>query len=63
MLSNLSLYIKESYNELLNKVTWPTLASLQSSTIVVIIASIIIALIIFVMDAISKNVLDLIYPG
>ena len=63
MLSNLSLYIKESYNELLNKVTWPTFASLQSSTIVVIIASIIIALIIFVMDAISKNVLDLIYPG
>ncbi len=63
MLSNLSLYIKESYNELLNKVTWPTLASLQNSTIVVIIASIIIALIIFVMDAISKNVLDLIYPG
>ena len=63
MLSNLSLYIKESYNELLNKVTWPTLPSLQSSTIVVIIASIIIALIIFVMDAISKNVLDLIYPG
>ena len=63
MLSNLSLYIKESYNELLNKVTWPTFASLQSSTIVVIIASIIIALIIFIMDAISKNVLDLIYPG
>ncbi len=63
MLSNLSLYIKESYNELLNKVTWPTLASLQNSTIVVIIASIIIALIIFLMDAISKNVLDLIYPG
>jgi len=63
MLSNLSLYIKESYNELLNKVTWPTFPSLQSSTIVVLIASIIIALIIFVMDAISKNILEVIYPG
>jgi len=63
MISNLSLYIKESYNELLNKVTWPTFSSLQSSTIVVLIASLIIALIIFVMDAISKNILDLIYPG
>jgi len=63
MISNLSLYIKESYNELLNKVTWPTFLSLQSSTIVVLIASLIIALIIFIMDAISKNVLDLIYPG
>ncbi len=63
MLSNLSLYIKESYNELLNKVTWPTFPALQSSTIVVLIASLIIALIIFIMDAISKNILDLIYPG
>jgi len=63
MLSNLSLYIKESYNELLNKVTWPTFPSLQSSTIVVLIASLIIALIIFIMDAISKNILEVIYPG
>jgi len=55
------LYIKESYNELLNKVTWPTWSSLTSSTIVVLIASLIFALIIFVMDLISKGVLDFIY--
>ncbi len=55
------LYVKESYNELLNKVTWPTRASLISSTIVVLIASLIFALIIFVMDLISKGVLDFIY--
>ncbi len=56
------LYVKESYNELVNKVTWPALPTLQSSTILVLIASLIIALIIFVMDLISKQTLDLIYP-
>jgi preprotein translocase subunit SecE len=44
-----------------NKVTWPTWSNLQSSTIVVLIASVILALIIFVMDIISKTVLDQIY--
>ncbi len=40
----------ESYNELMHKVTWPTWENLQSSTVLVIIASIIFSLIIFVMD-------------
>jgi len=55
------LYIKDSYNELVHKVSWPEWATLQSSTIVVIVASLIIALIIFVMDTISKQSLGLIY--
>jgi len=55
------LYFKESYNELINKVTWPTWANLQSNTVLVVIASIILALIIFVMDVISRTGLELIY--
>jgi preprotein translocase subunit SecE len=55
------LYIKESYNELLHKVTWPSMPSLISSTTLVIIASLIIALIIFVMDSASNGVLQFIY--
>ena len=55
------LYIKESYNELVNKVTWPSWSNLYSSTIVVLIASVILALIIFVMDFISNTVLQQIY--
>ena len=43
-------YIIESIEELKNKVTWPTWAQLQSSTILVAISSVIIALIISVMD-------------
>ena len=62
-MERLKLYIVESYNELVNKVTWPTWANLQSSTILVLVASLIIALIVFVMDLISKQSLDLIYPG
>ncbi len=60
-MEKISLYIKESYNELINKVTWPTWTELQSSTILVLVASLMIAAAVFVMDAISKNVLDLIY--
>ena len=57
------LYVKESYNELVNKVTWPTWPNLQSSTVLVIVASIILSLIIFVMDVISKQSLSLVYPN
>ncbi|MDX1477945.1 MAG: preprotein translocase subunit SecE [Saprospiraceae bacterium] len=55
------LYIKESYNELMHKVTWPTMSSLLSSTRLVIVASLIIALIIFLMDTVSNSTLQFIY--
>lgn len=60
-MEQLKLYIKESYNELLNKVTWPTWANLLSSTRLVIIGSVILALIIFVMDFIAKQAVNFIY--
>jgi len=55
------LYLKESYNELLHKVTWPTWASLLDSTKLVVIATIIFAAVVFVLDLISKGVLTTIY--
>tara|TARA_Y100000589_G_scaffold324570_1_gene360956 strand:+ start:613 stop:807 length:195 start_codon:yes stop_codon:yes gene_type:complete len=54
-------YIKSSYDELVNKVSWPTWSQLQNSSIVVAIATIIIALIIYVMDSIFSNVLNVFY--
>ncbi|MEL6636775.1 MAG: preprotein translocase subunit SecE [Bacteroidota bacterium] len=60
-MNRLVLYVKESYNELINKVTWPTLANLQSSTTLVLVASLILSLIIFVMDVIAKQSLGLLY--
>lgn len=62
-MERLKLYIIESYNELVNKVTWPSWASLQSNTILVLVASMIIAIVIFAMDLISRQTLDFIYPG
>jgi len=50
-------YIKESYDELMHKVSWPTWGELQSSAIVVSIASLIIAVIVFAMDEVFRNVL------
>jgi preprotein translocase subunit SecE len=43
-------YIQGSKEELLHKVTWPTWSELQNSAIVVIIASGIIAAVVFAMD-------------
>ena len=60
-MDKVTLYIKESYNELLNKVTWPTWPSLLESSQLVVIGSIIFALVILVMDFISKTGTDFIY--
>jgi preprotein translocase subunit SecE len=43
-------YIKESYEELTQKVTWPTWTELWNSAILVIIAAFIIALVVLIMD-------------
>lgn len=60
-MNDLILYIKESYNELIHKVTWPSWSSLFGSTRLVIVATIILSLIIFLMDVVSKGVLTRIY--
>ncbi|MBN2681405.1 MAG: preprotein translocase subunit SecE [Bacteroidales bacterium] len=54
-------YFKESYNELMNKVTWPSWAELQGSSIIVMVASVIFALIILAMDYSFKNIMHLVY--
>ena len=53
--------IKDSYNELVHKVTWPSMPHLLSSTRVVLVGSVIIAFIIFLMDGISRNILEVLY--
>ena len=43
-------YLKESYAELTKKVSWPSWDKLQNSAIVVMVASVIFAIVIFAMD-------------
>jgi preprotein translocase subunit SecE len=54
-------YLKESYNELLHKVTWPTMPNLLSSARLVIVASLLISILVFVMDVVSDQVVTFIY--
>lgn len=60
-MSKITLYLKESYVELTKKVSWPTWAQLQSSAILVMVASAIFAVVIFVMDLAFKNIMTAIY--
>jgi len=54
-------YIKESYDELVHKVSWPTWSELQSSSIIVLVASVIIAVIIFGMDTLFNETMRIVY--
>jgi preprotein translocase subunit SecE len=60
-MEKLRAYFTDSYQELVEKTTWPSWKDLWSSSIVVAIASIIVALIIFGMDKVISTVLELVY--
>ena len=60
-MDKIKLYVKESYNELLNKVTWPTTEELVSTTIAVIVGTLIITAIIFAMDNVASVILKTIF--
>jgi preprotein translocase subunit SecE len=57
----LKIYFEEAYNELVHKVSWPTWKELQSSALIVMVASLIIALIVFVMDFSFENIMNFVY--
>jgi preprotein translocase subunit SecE len=48
--AGLKAYFEDTYNELVNKVSWPTWNELQSSAVVVLIAALLIAFVVFIMD-------------
>ena len=56
-------YLQEAYTELVHKVTWPSWKELQNSAIVVMVATLIIAIVIFLMDLSFENMLRLIYKS
>lgn len=53
--------IKESYTELVHKVSWPTRKELAQSAVVVLIASLILALIVWLMDWCFESIMSFIY--
>ncbi len=60
-MSKVTAYIKESYVELVEKVSWPSREDLQSSVIVVMIATLIIGFVIFAMDIVFQGVMNIFY--
>jgi preprotein translocase subunit SecE len=54
----LGTYIKESYSELTNHVTWPTWAEAQKLTVTVAVFSIVFALIVAGIDYVFKNAIE-----
>lgn len=60
-MNKITTYFKESYRELLEKVTWPTWIQLQQSTVIVLVATVIITAMVWIMDFSSNQLLKLIY--
>ncbi len=60
-MSKFGSYIQEAYDELVHKVTWPSWDELQQTTIIVLVALIIVTMVIFGLDLVSEKVLTMLY--
>ena len=56
-------YCKACYDELAHKTTWPSRAQLTHSAVIVLSASLVIAVVVFAMDSLFKWVMSMVYPG
>ena len=55
--------VKESYNEMVHKVSWPSYKELTQSAALVLVASIILALVVWAMDWCFEELMTLIYSA
>ena len=60
-MNKVTTYFRESYREMLEKVSWPTWIQLQQSTVIVLSATVLITSIVWAMDLIAQSGLKLIY--
>lgn len=56
-------FLKDSVDELKYKVSWPEYKKLQSDSVLVLVASIIFALVVFAIDFVFKNGMEEIYKS
>ena len=56
-------YCKACYDELAHKTTWPSRSELTHSAVVVLSASLVIAVVVWLMDVAFKAVMSVVYPG
>jgi preprotein translocase, SecE subunit, bacterial len=62
-MKKIKTYLQNAYNELVNKVSWPTWKELQASALLVMVASLIFAIVIFAMDITLENVMKFVYKN
>ena len=60
-MNKITNYFKESYKELTEKVTWPNWAQLQQSTMIVLVATLVITALVSLMDFGVGGVLNQVY--
>lgn len=60
-MNKITTFFRESYKELMEKVTWPTWLQLQQSTVIVLVATILITFLVWIMDLASSSVLHFTY--
>ena len=60
-MNKISAYFKDSYRELVEKVTWPNWQQLQQSTMIVLVATLVITGVVWLMDLGSQAILKFIY--
>ena len=56
-------YVKDSYNELVHKVSWPTRKEVSNSAVIVLFASIVIAIVVFAVDFVFEHVIRFVYDN
>jgi preprotein translocase subunit SecE len=60
-MNKVSNYFRDSYKELMEKVTWPNWDQLQQSTMIVLGATLLITAVVALMDLVASGGLKVIY--
>ena len=60
-MNKFTAYLKDSYKELVHKVTWPNWDQLQQSTMIVLGATLMLTLVVWIMDFVASNAMKFIY--
>ncbi len=61
IVKKLTTYFKEVYLELIEKTSWPTFPELRKEAMIVLVATVVFSLVIYLMDGSFTKIMDLIY--
>ncbi|MCB9202199.1 MAG: preprotein translocase subunit SecE [Flavobacteriales bacterium] len=56
-------FINDSFSEFRYNVEWPKWESLQQSTVVVVVTTVLLSIFLFIVDYLSRNSLEVVYKS